>query len=307
MRVTSASTIPDQTGRTVMVTGATSGIGLEAARMLANAGARVILAGRNAEKGAAAIRDIGGGDLAGRIEFERFDMADLADISAASARLLARHDHIDILINNAGVMMPPTRMTTRDGFELQLGTNHLGHFALTGHLLPLLQAGKARVVNVSSNAARSGHMAFEDLQSQRNYSAWGAYAQSKLANLLFTRRLQQLSDAQGWGLCAVAAHPGLSQTGLVTSGIGTGLLGRMANAVNALIAQSAAAGALPSVAAATEPDLAPLSFIGPDGWGQWRGRPTPVPLPARANDDAAAERLWILSTQATAVHFGAIP
>ncbi|WP_108460758.1 oxidoreductase [Devosia naphthalenivorans] len=304
MRITSPADIPDLSGKTALVTGATGGIGLETARMLAGAGAHVILAGRSAEKGAAALREIAASKIRGRIEFERFDLADLADVAAAAARIDAMHAQIDILVNNAGVMMPPERQTTADGFELQLGTNHLAHFALTGRLLPRLRAGEARVVMVSSNAARSGRMAFENLQSERNYSPWRAYGQSKLANLLFMRALQQASDADGWGLCVVASHPGLSATSLISSGMGTGLVPRLGNMFNRLVAQSPADGALPTVAAATDPDLAPLSFVGPAGVGGWRGKPKLVKLPAAAEDDVAARRLWEVSENLTGVRFG---
>lgn len=305
MRVTSQTDLPDLSGRTALVTGATSGIGLETARSLAKAGARVILAGRNAEKGAAALRDIAASGIAGKIEFETFDMANLADIAAGAARIAATHEKLDILVNNAGVMMPPKRQTTADGFELQIGTNHLGHYALTGRLLPLLVRAKARVVNVSSNAARSGHVNFDDLQSERSYSPWGAYGQSKLANLLFMHGLQSASDAAGWGLVTVAAHPGLSATGLVTTGMGTGLIPRIVNVVNRIIAQDSAHGALPSIAAATEPGLTPLSFVGPDGPGEWRGKPKLVKLPPKAEDRAAAERLWSVSEHLTGLTYAA--
>ena len=304
MRITSEADIPDLSGKTALVTGATGGIGLETARMLAGAGAHVILAGRSAEKGAAALREIAASKITGRIEFERFDLADLADVAAAAARIDAMHAQIDIVVNNAGVMMPPERQTTADGFELQLGTNHLAHFALTGRLLPRLRAGKARVVMVSSNAARSGRMAFENLQSERNYSAWRAYGQSKLANLLFMRALQRASDAEGWGLSVVASHPGLSATSLISSGMGTGLVPRLGNMFNRLVAQSPADGALPTVAAASDPELAPLSFVGPAGVGGWRGKPKLVKLPAAAEDDVAARRLWEVSENLTGVQFG---
>jgi NAD(P)-dependent dehydrogenase (short-subunit alcohol dehydrogenase family) len=230
-------------------------------------------------------------------------MADLAAIAAGAARITATHERIDILVNNAGVMMPPKRKTTADGFELQFGTNHLGHFALTARLLPLLQRGRARVVNVSSNAARPGAMNFDDLQGEKDYAPWRAYSQSKLANLLFSRKLQQLSDASGWDLTVVAAHPGLSATGLVSSGMGAGLVPRIANTFNRLVAQSAADGALPSIAAATEPGLAPLSFVGPDGLAEWRGKPKLVKLPPKAKDQEAADRLWAISENLTALRY----
>lgn len=305
MTIQSQADIPDLSGRIALVTGATSGIGLETARALAKAGAHVILGGRSAEKGANSLREIERSGIKGTIAFENFDMADLRAIAEAAIRIAANHDRIDILVNNAGVMMPPKRKTTVDGFELQIGTNHLGHFALAGRLLPLLQRGRARVVNVSSNAARSGRMNFDDLQSERSYSPWRAYGQSKLANLLFMRGLQKASDANGWGLTAVASHPGLTATGLVTSGMGQGLMARIANLFNNAFAQTPINGALPSIAAAAEPGLAPLSFLGPDGMGEWRGKPKLVKLPPRAEDGAAAERLWRMSETLTGISYSA--
>lgn len=303
MRITSQADVPDLSGKIALVTGATGGIGLETARMLAQAGAHVILAGRNAEKGAAALRDIAASKIKGSIEFERFDMADLADVAAAAARITAMNAQIDILVNNAGVMMPPQRKTTADGYEIQFGTNHLAHFAFTARILQRLRAGRARIVMVSSNAARRGRMAFEDLQSERSYSPWGAYGQSKLANLLFMRGLQEASDRNGWGLSVLASHPGLSATGLIASGMGNGPAARIGGFFNKLVAQSAADGALPSVAAAADPALTALSFVGPDGIGGWRGKPTLVKLPPAAMDDAAAKRLWEISENLTGLRF----
>jgi NAD(P)-dependent dehydrogenase (short-subunit alcohol dehydrogenase family) len=303
MQIISADTIPDLSGKTALVTGATAGIGLETARMLANGGAYVILCGRSSEKGVAAIRDIAAGAPRGKLEFEQFDMADLAEIAASAARVMATHAGLDILINNAGVMMPPKRKTTADGFELQFGTNHLGHYALTGHLLPLLRKSQARIVNVSSNAARGGKMNFADLQGERRYNPIGAYGQSKLANLLFGRRLQQLSDAEAWGLSVYSAHPGLAATSLIPSGMGQGLMGRLSSFVSGFVAQPASAGALPTLAAAIEPGLPPLSFVGPDGRGGWRGKPIIVKPPKAAENDEDAKRLWEVSENLTEVRY----
>ncbi len=301
--IESQQDIPDLSGKTALVTGATSGVGLETARMLATAGAHVILCGRNEDKGVAAIRDIAAGTPRGTVEFERFDMADLAEVAAGAARIGATHARIHILVNNAGVMMPPERKTTADGFELQFGTNHLAHYALTGRLLPLLQASRARVVSVSSNAAWRGRMRFEDLQFEQGYVPWAAYAQSKLANLLFARQLQRLSEQSGWGLHCVSAHPGLASTGLVASGMGSGALARAARVFYSLLAQSAEAGAMPIVAAAVEAELKPLDFIGPSGIGGWRGKPKLVGRPPTADDDAAAERLWAVSENLTNLRY----
>ena len=304
MHITSTDTIGDLSGKVALVTGATGGIGLETARMLAQAGAYVILAGRNAEKGIAAIRDIAAGAPRGKLEFEQIDLADLAAIAASAARTIATHERIDFLINNAGVMMPPKRQTTRDGYELQFGTNHLGHFALTGHLLPLLRSSEARIVNVSSNAARRGKINFSDLQSEHHYSPMAAYAQSKLANLLFGRRLQQLSDREGWNLSVQSAHPGFAATSLISSGMGKGLVGRVAGFFSGLVAQPASDGALPTIAAALEPGLPKLSFVGPDGRGGWRGKPTIVDPPKAALNDEDARRLWEISENLTEVRYG---
>ena len=293
--ITNQQGVPDLSGKVALVTGATSGVGLETARMLAVAGAHVILCGRSAEKGIAAIREIATEAPRGTVEFERFDMADLAEVAAGAARIGATHTRIDMLVNNAGVMMPPERRTTVDGFELQFGTNHLAHYALTGRLLPMLQAGKARVVSVASNAARRGRMQFADLQFERGYVPWHGYAQSKLANLLFARQLQKLSDRSGWGLRCVSAHPGLASTGLIASGMGRGGFARIAEMFTSVVAQSAAAGALPIVAAAVEPDLAPLDYVGPASFGGWRGKPRLVERPPAADDAVAAERLWSVS------------
>ncbi|MDB5621552.1 MAG: fabG [Devosia sp.] len=306
MQISSETDIPSQAGKVALVTGATGGLGLETARMLAQAGATVIIAGRNADKGAAAIRAIAAHSPRGKLAFESIDLADLASIAAGAARVLAQYGQLDILINNAGVMMPPKRQTTADGFELQFGTNHLGHFALTGRLLPLLlKTPDARIVAVSSNAARHGKMNFADLQGERHYRPMAAYGQSKLANLLWARQLQKLSDQEGWRLRVTTAHPGLASTGLFVHIAGQGGIGRVSGLFTGLLSQSAAAGALPTVAAALEPDLPRLAFVGPAGWGGWRGKPALVQAPKLGEDDAAAQRLWEQSEHLTGVHYNA--
>jgi NAD(P)-dependent dehydrogenase (short-subunit alcohol dehydrogenase family) len=305
MQISSEADIPSQTGKVALVTGATGGLGLETARMLASAGATVIIAGRNGEKGAAAIRTIAATSPRGKLDFELLDLADLASVAACAARVLAQYAQLDILINNAGVMMPPERQTTVDGFELQFGTNHLGHFALTGHLLPLLlKTDGARVVAVSSNAARHAKMNFDDLQSQENYQPMAAYGQSKLANLLWARHLQKLSDSEEWNLRVTVAHPGFANTGLFANVTGKRGIGRVTGLFTGILSQSAAAGALPSVAAAVEDDLPRLAFVGPAGLGGWRGKPALVQWPKLGEDEEAAERLWAESQNATNVVYG---
>jgi NAD(P)-dependent dehydrogenase (short-subunit alcohol dehydrogenase family) len=213
---------------------------------------------------------------------------------------------IDLLINNAGVMSLPKRKTTADGFEMQFGTNHLGHFALTGRLLPLLrQSSHPRVVNVSSMAHRQGRMKFDDLQGARKYSPWAAYGQSKLANLLFTFELQRRSDAHQWGLLSDAAHPGFSRTDLIANGPGlTGLLAGVSKVLAAVLSQSSADGALPTLYAATSPQVRPKGYYGPDGFLEMKGSPKAAFISARAKDVAAAGRLWEISEELTGVRWG---
>ncbi|WP_375452407.1 oxidoreductase [uncultured Devosia sp.] len=302
--------IPDQTGRTAIVTGATGGLGYETARLLAQAGAQVILAGRNPEKGADALRRIRAAHAAANIAFEALDLGNLASIAAFGTRMTGQFKRLDLLINNAGVMTPPTRKTTSDGFELQFGTNHLGHFALTGHLLPLLvQAHGARVVTVSSIAARNGKIDFDDLQAQRHYRPWPAYGQSKLANLLFARELQRRSDANGWKLLSTAAHPGFARTDLIANGPGkiTGIAGIMTSLLMRVASNDASAGALPTIRAAVAPDVRPLDYYGPDGFMALKGAPVRAKVPDLANDDALARRLWEVSEQLTGLHYAAGP
>ncbi len=300
--------IPSQEGRLAIVTGSTGGLGYETALALAAAGAEVVLAGRNPLKGAEAVTRIKTAHPGAKVTFEKLDLADLADISAFSARFAAAHPSLDLLVNNAGVMAPPKRLETSDGFELQFGTNHLGHFALTAHLLPLLRRGqKPRVVNVSSLAHRRGTIGFDDLQSKKNYSPWLAYGQSKLANLLFTFELQRHSDAAGWGLLCDAAHPGLARTELIANGPGaTSLMARASNLlIMPLAGQSAAEGALPTLFAATSPKAVKGGYYGPGGFLETKGPPQAAQLSRAAKDRAAAARLWQLSEELTGVRFPA--
>jgi NAD(P)-dependent dehydrogenase (short-subunit alcohol dehydrogenase family) len=290
--------IPDQTGRRAVITGANSGIGLETARRLAGAGAEVILAVRNPTKGAAAVADITASQPGAAVSAEPLDLSSLASVSEFASELLERDQPLDLLINNAGIMAVPKREVTADGFELQLGTNHLGHFALTGRLLPLLRRAEApRVVTLSSSAARFGKMNFDDLQSERRYGPWRAYGQSKLADLLFTFELQRRSATSGWGVMSSAAHPGSTHTNLQSTGhnlgkdsTGNGLIGVLMKFPG--LSQEAPQGALPTLYAATSPDAVGAGYYCPDGFQEMNGRPTPASVPKRALDERAQAELW---------------
>jgi NAD(P)-dependent dehydrogenase (short-subunit alcohol dehydrogenase family) len=293
--------IPEQKDRVAVVTGANSGLGFETARILALRGASVVLAVRDVGKGKqAAIRiaqSAPGADLA----IQQLDLTSLESIRAAAAELRARHPKIDLLINNAGVMYPPRR-TTRDGFELQFGTNHLGHFALTGLVLDLLlPVPGSRVVTVSSNGHRiRARIHFDDLQWERSYDRTAAYGQSKLANLMFTYELQRRLAARGTTI-AVAAHPGLANTDLVRNS--PAALRLLAPVIAPLIAQTPAMGALPTLRAATDPGVLGGQYYGPDGPGQMSGCPRPVTSSAQSYDVAIQQRLWATSEELTGVTF----
>jgi NAD(P)-dependent dehydrogenase (short-subunit alcohol dehydrogenase family) len=294
--------IPDQRGRVAIVTGANSGIGLVAARELARAGARVVLACRDTEKGAAAARDTATRAANAEVEVSALDLASLESVRAFAWRFRAERDGLDLLINNAGVMAPPHRTTT-DGFELQFGTNHLGHFALTGLLLEKMQdRDGARVVNVSSGAHRFGRIDFEDLQGERKYGRWRAYGQSKLANLLFTFELDRRLRAAGSTVSSLAAHPGYAATNLQFAAAPR--LDRTFMAIgNVLMAQSAEMGALPTLYAATKPDVEGGTYVGPGGLFEQRGHPNPVGSSPAARDENVAAKLWEVSEQLTGVKF----
>ena len=293
--------IPDQSGKRAVVTGATGGLGLETALALARAGAEVVVVGRNDAKGAAALAHITATAPGARLSFLNIDLASLASVAAGAEQLSAQGGAVDLLVNNAGVMALPTREVTADGFERQLATNHLGHFLLTARLLPLLRRAKApRVVSVSSLLHRAGVMRFDDLQSERRYDARAAYAQSKLANLLFCFELQRRSDAGGWGLASLGAHPGGAQTDLIANGTGGhGAMGAVGSFVVGLIGHSAAAGALPTLRAATDPGAKACDYYGPDGLFELRGAAAPAHISPAAQDRAVAERLWTVSDSLT--------
>ncbi len=265
-----------------IVTGATGGIGYAAAEGLARAGRRVVLTGRDEAKGQAALMRLRSAIPGAEAEFRRLDLASLEFVAAFAA---AWEGPADILINNAGVMGFPTRQATRDGFEAQLGTNYLGHFALTLQLLPALRAAeRARVVSVSSLAHRRGQIDFGDLLSERTYSPFRAYAQSKLAMLLFARELQRRSAANGWRLVSIAAHPGWSATRIVVNGMGAGLRGLIAQTGFSLLAQSAAQGAQPILYAALDPAAEPGGYYGPAHLAETRGPPAPAKVMPQGQD-----------------------
>jgi NAD(P)-dependent dehydrogenase (short-subunit alcohol dehydrogenase family) len=297
--------IPNQTGKLAVVTGATGGLGFETALELGRAGAEVILAGRNAAKGAEAIRRISAKVPPAKVRFELVDLASLDSVAKFADRLLAEGRAIDILINNAAIMANPKRQTTADGFELQFGTNYLSHFALTGRLLPLiLKSQSPRVVQVSSGAHKMGKnkIDFDDLQSERGYSPWNTYCQSKLAMLTFALELQRRSDAHGWGIRSNAAHPGFSRTDLIANGPGANSLqSRMGKLVGRFLSQSAAEGALPTLYAATDPDAQPAGYYGPRDRFEMRGPVANAVIGKAAKDQAAARRLWEVSEQLTGV------
>ena len=303
----SVADIPPQNGKLAVVTGATGGLGYETALALARAGADVLVTGRNAEKGRAAIESIKRAVPSAKVRFAMLDLASLASIRAFAASMLANGRPLDLLINNAGVMDLPTRRLTEDGFELQFGTNHLSHFALTALLLPLLRKAQApRVVNVSSLAHRGGKIDFGNLQAERKYNSWAAYQQSKLANLLFTFELQRRSDAYGWGLMSNAAHPGYARTDLIPNGPGTGgLKGIGMKVLGSFLSHSAAAGALPTLFAATSPEAAPNGYYGPNGFYELKGPVAPAQVFPQAKDEAVARKLWEVSEQLTAVKWPA--
>lgn len=286
-----------------VVTGA--GIGYETALALAGRAASVVIAARSVERGEAAARRIASIVPQADLSVGALDLADLRSVTTFVDWLKQRFDRLDLLINNAGVMTPPERRETIDGHEQQFGTNHLGHFALTGRLLPLLQGPhRARVVTLSSLMHWFGEVDFNDLQGRR-YSPDRAYAQSKLANLLFARKLEGESRRHGWGLISVAAHPGIARTDLVANGPGaTSVAGRLNKmVVEALLSQSAAAGAMPTLLAATGTDVVGGQYYGPSRLFGIKGPPGLARSSKRARDEATAGRLWAVSEQLTGVSY----
>jgi NAD(P)-dependent dehydrogenase (short-subunit alcohol dehydrogenase family) len=299
-----ASDIPSQKGRSAVVTG-TGGLGLEDALALARAGAEVIVAGRNPQKGAAAVVRILDETPTANVRFEQLDLASLASVAAFAARLQSQKASLDLLINNAGLMVPPTRQETADGFEQQFGVNYLGHFALTAQLMPLLrQAQNARVVTVSSVAARAGAINFDDLNAKRSYRPMPVYAQSKLACLMFALELQRRSEARGWGVTSIAAHPGVSRTDLLHNAPGRGSVIGVVRSLLWFVFQPAAQGALSTLFAATSPDAKGGGYYGPMGAGETRGPVGVAKALPQANDLAVAARLWDVSEELTKTRFG---
>ena len=303
-----ASEIPSQKGRHIVITG-TGGLGYESAVALARAGAGIVLAGRNTDKGEASADRIRASVPSANIRVEELDLADLASIAMFGKRMRNGEQAIDILINNAAVMMVPRRQVTKDGFELQFGTNHLGHFALTAHLMPLLRKKNgARVVTVCALAANGAAVDFDDLQQERRYSPMAAYGQSKLANLIFSHELHRRSIAGRWGVASVAAHPGLSRTDLSgtradTIESGGSKLPLPLRLLAPFLLQPADQGALPVLFAATAPGAVSGGYCGPDGWGERKGFPAPAMIPPAAEDEAVATRLWEISEQLTNVRY----
>ena len=298
--------IPSQAGRLAIVTGATGGLGFETALGLARAGAEVILAARNEDKGKAALARIRSAYPAAKVDFEKLDLASLASVRAFTERIAAQRPAVDLLINNAAVMALPTRQTTADGFEMQFGTNYLGHFALTLQLLPALRRGQSpRVVNLSSLAHRRSTINFNDLQAEHKYSPMGAYGQSKLAMLMFAFELQQRSEEGNWGLISNSAHPGWARTDIMTNGPSNaglnGLLWSIPKLIFAVFAQTAAQGALPILYAATAAEARGGAYYGPNGSGERKGLPAPSWVAPQAMDTAAAAKLWEISEKLTGV------
>jgi len=299
--------MPSQKGRTILITG-TGGLGFEDALALAQAGGDVIIAGRNPAKGAEALRRIKERSPRASVALEIVDLGDLASVEALVKRLKETRGHIDVLINNAGVMTPPTRQTTKDGFELQFGTNYLGHFALTGHLLPLLmQAQDPRVVTLSSIAVRSANVAigFDDLQAELGYKPMPVYGQSKLACLMFAFELQRRSVEAGWGITSLAAHPGISRTDLLHNGPGRRSAQGLLRSFLWFLFQPVAQGALPTLFAATSPEARGGAYYGPDRLGETRGHPAEAHIPPQAVEKGTARRLWEVSEKLTGVSFSA--
>ena len=298
--------IGDQSGKIVLITGANSGIGFEAARALAQNGATVVMGCRNRAKAETAARQIEALKASGTVEILEMDLADLDSVERAAQEFTSRHDHLDILINNAGLMATPNQRTTQ-GFEMQFGVNHLGHFAFTRHLIHALQAAEsARVVSVSSQGHRPGRINFEDLNSHKSYNPWKAYFQSKLANLLFTNELQRRFAQAGTPMIAVAAHPGASKTNLghePSGGILSTLMQKTRPFLERVMTQGAAMGALPMLRAATDPNVYGADYFGPDGIGEQKGHPIKVGMSSRAQNAADGERLWKASEELTGLTY----
>ncbi len=293
---------PDLSGKMAIVTGANSGIGFYAALEFARAGADVILACRSAARGGKAVAEIEA-QAPGRARLELLDLADFASVHDFAARVKERHGEVDILLNNAGVMAPPARQTTVQGFELQFGVNFLGHFLLTALLLePVMNAKAPRIIQVSSVAHRQGEVVWGDLQSERQYRAWNAYRQSKLAMLIFAEELGRRAAQGGWGVLSLAAHPGIAATELVANGPGRNSLIALLQKIGApFVQQPADAGAWPLILAAVDASARQGGYYGPQGWLEFRGPPGPAKIEPKALDKAAGQKLWAIAEQLTGV------
>ncbi len=297
--------VPDQTGKLAVVTGANSGTGKEAAKRLAAAGARVVMAVRTISKGEAARAEILAEHPDAQLEVRRIDLADLASVREFADGLIADEPHLDLLVNNAGVMNPPSRMTTKDGFELQFGSNFLGPFALTLRLLPLVLAAPApRIATMSSGVSNFGRIHFDDLQWERRYRSEAAYSQSKLADLMMSNHLAKLAADRGWTLSSVAAHPGYTRTNLQTAGAALGggqapLYARLAMRV--IPSQGVETGTEPLLFAATSPDAKPGAYYGPAGTFGLVGPTKLTQATKRSLDPAVNARLWSVAEELTGV------
>jgi len=289
--------MPDLSGKTILVTGANSGIGLEAVKLFAGKNAEVIMACRNEEKAESAAAEVRAVVPEARLEIMALDLADLASVKAFADAVKQRFAKLDVLLNNAGLMAPPLQRT-KEGFEIQFGTNHLGHFALTGQLLELLEAAEApRIVQISSLAHRGGKLMWDNLNAEKSYSRWAFYCQSKLANLIFARDLNRRLEKAGSTIHAYAAHPGYSATHLQKTMPGGGLF-------NTIMAQTAEMGCLPGVMAATSPDVEPGGYYGPDGRiMELRGYPAPAFARKITDNETVAQRLWQESERLTGVRY----
>jgi NAD(P)-dependent dehydrogenase (short-subunit alcohol dehydrogenase family) len=308
--MTADITVPDLTGKLAVVTGANSGLGLGLTGRLAKAGADVILAVRNRTKGKDAIERLTAEIPGAKFGLHDLDLSSLDSVAVLGEQLNADGRPIDILLNNAGIMTPPTRDVTKDGFELQFGSNYLGHFALTGHLLPLLRQGNAHVVTMSSMTNRWGRLNFDDLNWEKSYSPQRSYGTSKLANLMFALELQRRSDRGGWGLRSNSAHPGATITNLQVTGPTHGRdSSRMVDLMNRIsyripgMWQRVGQGILPALYAATSPDAVDGGYYGPNGPFELTGAPTEARMPKRALHENDARRLWDVSEQLTQVRF----